>query len=401
MEGRRHRHVGVHCGTRSCPPLTVARIATVLLVSTPHDFNANHRMPSQPPTIARVFCVTLSAIALASSTGCDLPTSAPIVEQRWIVPGETSRIAVASLLPSGVAVLPDSSGFTLNGNMATVTRPLSDDCAECVVGNGLVGTKPALLVNASMLSTLASDISAATLSSGSVALNMTNNYTFDPLRPNGNAAPYGTATITVSNGGAVLGTMVISGASQSLPANGGKLNVSIPLSGGISGTTPVSVAMTVNSPEGTPVAMDASRTINVNATPMNLRVSNAFISVTGRTLTSTSEMDFSDIGDGIADRAQKGALLLNIDNPFLVTSALTVRLSPDGGAAIVKSVALGTGSTTRSIDFTKDELKRLFGRRVTVTISGPAASSSGAISVSPKQAVVVKTHFDLTLSVGG
>ncbi|MEP6834965.1 MAG: hypothetical protein ABJB74_16380 [Gemmatimonas sp.] len=358
-------------------------------------------MPSQPPTIARVFCVTLSAIALASSTGCDLPTSAPIVEQRWIVPGETSRIAVASLLPSGVAVLPDSSGFTLNGNMATVTRPLSDDCAECVVGNGLVGTKPALLVNASMLSTLASDISAATLSSGSVALNMTNNYTFDPLRPNGNAAPYGTATITVSNGGAVLGTMVISGASQSLPANGGKLNVSIPLSGGISGTTPVSVAMTVNSPEGTPVAMDASRTINVNATPMNLRVSNAFISVTGRTLTSTSEMDFSDIGDGIADRAQKGALLLNIDNPFLVTSALTVRLSPDGGAAIVKSVALGTGSTTRSIDFTKDELKRLFGRRVTVTISGPAASSSGAISVSPKQAVVVKTHFDLTLSVGG
>ena len=49
----------------------------------------------------------------------------------------------------------------------------------------------------------------------------------------------------------------------------------------------------------------------------------------------------------------------------------------------------------------KDELKRLFGRKVKVTISGPADASSGIISVSPKQAVVVKTHFDLTLSVGG
>ena len=84
-----------------------------------------------------------------------------------------------------------------------------------------------------------------------------------------------------------------------------------------------------------------------------------------------------------------------------MTSALSVRLSPDSGAAIVKTVALGTGSTTRSIEFTKDELKRLFGRKVTITLSGPAASSSGTISVSPKQAVVLKTHFDLTLSVGG
>lgn len=349
----------------------------------------------------RVLTGIMSATALVSAAACDLPTAAPILEQRWIVPGETSRITVASLLPSGVSILPDSSGFTLSGDMATIARPLSADCAICIEANGNVGTKPALVVNASMSSSLASDISAATLTAGSLALNVTNNYNFDPLRPNGNVAPFGTATITVSNGATVLGTMQVDGATQSLPANGGKFSLNIPLAGGISGSTPVSVTVTMNSPEGSPVTMDASRTIAANATPTNLKISSASISVAGHTLSSTSTIDFSDVGDAIAGRAQKGALLLDIQNPFAVTSALRVKLQADGDSAIVKSVALGTGNTTRSIDFSKEELKRLFGHNVTVTITGPAEAALGTVIVSPKQAVVVKTHFDLTLSVGG
>ena len=355
--------------------------------------------PARQP--ARLLTGLLSASALAGLAACDLPTSAPILEQRWIVPGETSRITVASLLPDGVSILPDSSGFTLTAGMATIARPLSDDCAMCVQGNGFLGTKPALIVNASLSSSLAADISAATLTGGSLMLNITNNYTFDPLRPNGNAAPFGTATITVSNAGAVLGRMTLSGASQSLTANGGKLSLNIPLAGGISGSTPVSVTVSMNSPEGTAVTMDASRTINANATPTNLKISSALISVAGRTLTSTSDVDFSDISETISDRAEKGALLLDIQNPFNVTSTLRVTLSPDNDTPIVKSVALATGTTARTIEFTKDELQRLFGHNVSVTISGPAQSASGTVTVTPTQAVVVKTRFDLSLSVGG
>lgn len=343
----------------------------------------------------------MGASAVLGAAACDLPTAAPIIEQRWIVPGEVSRITVASLLPSGVSILPDSSGFTLSGDMATIARPLSADCAICAEGNGFVGTKPALVVNASMSSSLASDISAATLTGGTLALNVTNNYNFDPLRPNGNVAPFGTATVTVSNGTTVLGSTVIDGATQSLAANGGKLSLNIPLAGGISGSTPVSVVVTVNSPEGDPVTMDASRTISANAKPTNLKISSAVVAIAGRSLTSTSNVDFSDVGDAISDRTQKGALLLDIQNPFAVTSALRVTLKPDGDSAIVKSVALAAGNTTRQIDFTKEELKRLFGHNVTVTISGPAEAASGTVTISPKQAVVVKTRFDLTLSVGG
>ncbi|MBC8089682.1 MAG: hypothetical protein H7Z40_20660 [Phycisphaerae bacterium] len=329
-----------------------------------------------------------------------MPTVAPIVEQRWIVPGETSRIAVATLLPAGVSILPDSSGFTVTASMATVARPLSADCALCVIGNGSTGVKPAMVVNASMSTQLASDIASATLTGGSIALSITNNYTFDPLRPNGNVGPFGSATITVSSGSNVLGTLKLDGSAHALSANGGKMDVNIPLAGGVSGTTPVSVTMSVTSPEGVAVTMDANRTITVNATPTNLKVANALVSVAGRTLSSTSDVDFSDIGDGISDRTQKGALLLNIDNPFAVTSSLSVKLQPEGGDLIVKSVPLGTGKTSHSIEFSREELKKLFGHKVRVTISGLANASAGPVSVTPKQAVVVTTRFDLTLSVG-
>lgn len=285
--------------------------------------------------------------------------------------------------------------------MATVARPLSADCSLCVESNGFTGLKPAMIINASMSSTLASDISTATLTSGSLALSVTNNYTFDPLRPNGGNGPYGSAVITVSNGITTLGSMTIDGSAHALAANGGKLDLNIPLAGGISGSTPVSVTMSVNSPEGSAVVMDASRTISANATPTNLKVANAMISVAGRIISSTSDMDFSSVGDGIADRTTKGALLLNIDNPFALTSSLTVSLQPDNGDVITKAVPLGAGKTTQTIGFTREELKKLFGHNVHVTISGVANPTAGPVSVSPKQAVVVTTRFDLTLAVGG
>lgn len=355
-----------------------------------------------PPTIERRLRLlgALSGLsALSLGAACDIPTEAPIVDQRWVVPSQTSRISVANLLPSGVTILGDSSGFTVSAAAASVTRALSQDCPTCVAGNGFTGPKPAFTATASMTTSLPSDISSATLTGGSLVINVTNNYGFDPLRPNGAAAPFGNATITVSNGNTSLGTTTVDGSTQALPANGGTLNVTVPLAGTITGSSPVTVTITLSSPAGSPVFMDASKTIVVTATPTGLKVATAGVSVAGRTLSTTTSMNLSDVDQSISDHVLSGALLLTIVNPFTVTSNLTVTLKPDNGAAITKPLTLGLGTTTQSIALLQSELKSLLGHNVTLTVTG-TPSSSGAVTISPKQAVVVTAKLDISLELG-
>jgi hypothetical protein len=339
-------------------------------------------------------------LALSLGAACDIPTEAPIIDQRWVVPSQTSRISVANLLPAGVSILADSSGFTVSAATASVTRPLSADCAACAAGNGFTGPKPAFTATATMSTSLPVDIGSATLTGGSLVLNVTNNYTFDPLRPNGASAPFGNAVITVTNGSTSLGTTTIDGSTTALNANGGTLSLTIPLAGTISGATPVAVTVTVNSPAGGAVLMDASRTISVTATPTNLKVASANVSVAGRSLSSSTSFDLTGVSSTITDHVLAGAMLLTVVNPFTVTSNLTVTLQPSGGAAIVKNVTLGVGTTTQSIQFTQNEIKALLGHNLSITYTGAATATAGPVNISPKQAVVVTSKLDISLELG-
>ncbi|MDB4913131.1 MAG: hypothetical protein JWM95_775 [Gemmatimonadetes bacterium] len=336
-------------------------------------------------------------LALSSLAACDIPTSAPIIDVRWLVPAQTSRISVSTLLPGGVSILADSSGFTVNAASATVTRALSADCAPCAAGNGFTGPKPAFIAIASTSTSVPPDISSASLTSGSLVINVANNYTFDPLRPNGTSAPFGNATITVSNGSTSLGSTVINGSTTALNPNG-TLSITVPLAGPISGASPITIAFTVNSPAGGVVQMDASRTIVVTVIPTALKVANANVSVAGRTLSSSLNMNL-DVDSAITNRVIDGKMQLTIVNPFAVTSTATVKLQPDNGAVINKIVSLGLNTTTATIPLTLAEVRSLFGHNVTITIAG-AANATGPVSVSPRQTVVVTTRFDLTLEVG-
>jgi hypothetical protein len=77
-----------------------------------------------------------------------------------------------------------------------------------------------------------------------------------------------------------------------------------------------------------------------------------------------------------------------------------VKLTPEGGATITKSVPLGAGNTTPpAIVFSKDELKSLLGHKVVATYSG-VVNSPTPVNVSPKQVVLVTTKFDLSLQLG-
>ncbi|MDB4893263.1 MAG: hypothetical protein JWL61_5118 [Gemmatimonadetes bacterium] len=341
-------------------------------------------------------------LVLSLSSACvDIPSAAPIVEQRWVVPVETQRITVANLLPGGVAVTTDSSGFAISVPSAAISRTLAQDCPACAAANGLTVPKPAFVANASVSTPLPPDISSATLTSGTLRLVITNNNTFDPLRPSAAVgSARGWAVITVSNGGTLLGKDSVNGATSALAANGGTLTRDIALAGVITSSSPVTVAVTLNSPAGDPVRIDASRTITATATPTNLVVANAIVLVSNRSVSSTSLFDLTGVDSTVRNSVQSGALILTLANSFNVTGTLTLRLTPSGGTAITKAVTLGVGTTTQRVPFSQAELQSLLGNNVIVTYVGAVNATSGPVTVSPKQNVLVTAKLDVFLEVG-
>ena len=342
-------------------------------------------------------------LALAPLAGCDIFTSAPITEVRWVVPSQGTTLNVGSLLPAGVSILPDSSAFALTVAGASATRTLSQDCAQCAQANGLIVPKPAFQANASASSALPSGVSSATLrSGGALDIVVVNGFDFDPLRPSAAAGSMrGYAVITVRSGTTVIGRDSVNGSAFALPANGGTLARTIPLSGVITDAAPLTVSLLLDSPAGDPIQMDASKSLTIKGTPRNITVASASVSVSGRQLSASSDINLSGIDDSIVQRVQSGALLLDFDNPFAVSATLTVRATPAGGQSITKPVALVPGASSQKVSFTQAEIRALLGHRITLTLSGAVNDAAGSITITPRQVVKVTTRIDLALRVGG
>src|SRR5258707_12298556 len=107
-------------------------------------------MPVAPRRLRFRTPVLLATAAAGALGGCTIPTDAPVTDTRWVVPAQTTRIAVDKYLPSGVTVAPDSSGVLVSVPGATVTRTLWQDCAQCTAANGRMGPKPAFFGAASL-----------------------------------------------------------------------------------------------------------------------------------------------------------------------------------------------------------------------------------------------------------
>lgn len=318
------------------------------------------------------------------------------------MPSQSARFTVDNLLPSTVAIsVPDSAGFNISASAASVTRTLSQDCSACVALNGLTAPKPAFVATASATTNLPAEISAATIIAGSLQVQIKNGYTFDPLRANPTAgSPNGYAVVTVSSGTSVIGKDSVNGATTALPA-GTTLTRTIPLLGAITGTQPLTIAMSMNSPQGEARPIDASKTLVVTSTPSGLKVANVTVSVTNKTVSSTTSANLASIDSTIINHVQGGALIVSIANPFTAAGTLTVKLTPAGGAAITKTIVLAAGNTTPApIVLSKDELKSLLGHVVAIAYSG-VVNSPTPINVSPKQVVVITTKLDLSLQLGG
>ncbi len=340
--------------------------------------------------------VALVAGALAL-TGCDYPTTAPILTQRWVLPGENTTIGVDQFLPAGVT--DNGDAFTLSVDPASVSESLGALCSACI--NGLTVPKPAFTGTLSTSASFPASISRATLISGSVALEVHNGFSFDPIRPGAGNTGSLTITLTDGQGGPEIAQIVIDGATEALPA-GSTVNKIVPLSPGLVGPTVYASSVLV-SPAGDPVTLNTSESLTITATPQDLQISSAEVAVAGRTVAlDPSSLDVSDIDQSIVDAVDSGEYILDITNPFGASVAGTLQITGDGVPTITKSFSVpdsATSSTT--VVFTGAELRSFLGKpNVQLTGSG-VVSAAGPITVEPAEEITIDGKLDLTLSFGG
>lgn len=333
---------------------------------------------------------TLALVGLAILTGCDVPTEAPIIEQRWILPVDNTTISVNELLPSGVTV--SGSNFAVTIGAFSSSRTLGELCPSCAAFEGLTGPAPAFNGTFTLTQALPTNVSQATVVSGSVVIDIQNGFSFDPL------AGGGTMTVTLydGQGGRQVGRTVFS---NSLPS-GATVSQTLTLASG--SITGMYVTADLASPGGQIATIGTSQRLTITAKPSPVLVSSARVNVSNRTVTfAPADLDVEDIDSAISDRIQQGGLILDITNPFGVSVAAQVDITYPGGK-ITKPLAVGSGATsTASMTYTGAEFRTFMGKpNVRMTGSGTISSSAGTITVTPGQQVVIKAKIDLTLKIG-
>jgi hypothetical protein len=358
------------------------------------------KKPSRRPFRAALTLVACVALA----HGCDVPSSPPRWETRWIVPAESTTIDVASMAPSGITVSDDRSELLVDitGDGASVT--LGDICPACAAVNGQTVPKPAFTATIGATTDFPADIDSVTLSRGFVEVRVTNGTSFDLLRPSAApGSPVGTLVVTVRGSGAVIAVRSISGTVKSLPPGSTLVDTltfdpaALPRSIG----SPVETEVSVASPAGDPVTINTSQSLAVDVGDASVGVSSARVRVQARSVSSEPiELDLADLDAAITDRVTSGALLLEIDNPFAVAGNLTATIWAPG-ITLLRPMPIAPGQSSLALSFSGDELRSLFGQpQVTLTTMGDvsAIDPGGMVTVTPAMALTVRSRLELYLT---
>lgn len=340
-------------------------------------------------------------VALALVGACDFPSAAPRWETHWVVRSETATIPVSSFFSSEVAEANGEFRLTVTGG--AVSQTLGQLCPACVPYNGAVVPKPAFTATLSSDVPLPVDLDSLTLTQGTLQVRVTNRLSFDPIRPSAaSGAGRGRITVTIMNAGTVLATHVIDGATTAF-APGATLVETIALtSAGLPRTIGGSVnfGVTIDSPAGDPVTVNTAEFILIEAAEASFGASAAKVRVQNRHVSAEqATLDLAGIDAELTNRVQRGALLLEIANPFTVGGLLTATLSAPG-VTLVRSLPVVPGASRVALDFTGAELRSLFGSpNVTLSVSGPVSGSSAApVLVLPGQALTAAGRLELYIT---
>lgn len=336
------------------------------------------------------------SVALAA---CDVPTEAPLIDSRWVLPSESTEIEVMDFLPEGVTLSPDGQAFLVTVTGRTQTTTLGEVCTECTQVNGLVVSKPAFVYDVESEASLPSDISDAVMTSGELVVFVRNGFNFDVLRP-GSVA--GTIDIEVHTlDGVRVGSSTISGATRSLPGQGGTLQETITLSGAT--LDGLRITAHLDSPEGNAALIDVAGVLDVQAQVRNVRATSAQADLSGEAFDlEPTGLDVSDIEDAFVDRVQSGRAVIDVTNDLGVATDLIVRIEGPTFEPILKSVSVpATAISERTVDFTGEELRRFLGQP-DVTFGGTGTvTTASPVEVTPGQIIGLDIVLDITLRIGG
>lgn len=334
--------------------------------------------------------------AVGAAAACDLPTEAPIIEQRWVLPVEETTIGIAELLPASVEDRGGAFRVTLDG--AATSTTLGAACGSCAAANGATVPKPAFSTTLSLSEALPDRVRAAELDGARIPLVIENGFGFDPIRPGGAT---GSMTITVRSGpaGTILGTLALDGASTAIPA-GGTVQRTLTLTGTVTGSLDIDVA--IESPQGDPVTINTSQTFTVRTQPAAVDVPSVSAVVAGESLTiDPVELDTEDIDSDVTARIVEGGIRLEIANPFGVVAEGGIRIDFPGGQ-IGKGLTIPAGASTQTVSFTGDELRSFIGVDGSeLTGFFTVAESPGVATLVAGQSLEIKSLIDLTIRIGG
>jgi hypothetical protein len=353
----------------------------------------------------------LGILLLAGLAACDVPTKLPSWDQTWLIPGDSTRVAVSELLPkSGELTVSTSGGqpvFALNvATPAGISRSLGQVCSACAAANGTTVPKPAFSAVDSTGIALPADLVAATIVSGGLGYTITNGFGFDPIRPSAAGAPYGYFVIRIMNGTTLVAIDSVNGADLAIGKNGATLQRALPLnvgagSLGITAASPLEVYVTLESPAGDPTTMNSNQSFSVTVQPAPIGLSQAQVNLANQQISAAqTSVDLSSVSDqALINRVQAGTLHLTINSPFGVQGTLTATFAAPGAAPIVKTIPLTTATQqTPDVSLTASELRTLLGHTATLTVSGTVNSPTGTVTLTPTQVLSVASTFEIILS---
>ena len=332
---------------------------------------------------------------------CDLPSGIPHWETHWVVRSETTTIPVASFFSNDVTEVGNEFQLAFTGG--AISETLADICPACTPFNGATVPKPAFTALLESEVPFPVDLDSLTLTRGSLQVRVTNRLGFDPLRPAADpSAARGYMTIAISSGSTLLATHTIDGATVPF-APGTTIDRMVDFT---ASTLPRTIGgavrfdVTIHSPQGDAVRIDMAEFILVEAAQATLGASAAKARVQDRHVAADPiALDLAGIDAELSSRVQRGALLLDIANPFAVGGVLTATISAPG-VTLVRPLPVQPGASTVSLEFSGAELRSLFGPNpATLSVAGPvSASPAGSVTVLPGQALSAAARLELYLT---